>query len=122
MDEAPQKFIRAKLHGAETAKFSPVNLSTFTVLAISIPRSHNPIHYSAYGLHYSCVVRPYFMKTLLQSIWPYTEDGVATRVWNYVLYHLPVFKTAVVMCSFNCLIVLEAKCRPSNGSNFIVLS
>ena len=59
-------------------------------------------------------------KTLLQSIWPYTEDGVATRVWNYVLYRLPVFKTAVVMCSFNCLIAPEAKCRPSNGSNFIV--
>ena len=59
-------------------------------------------------------------KTLLQSIWPYTEDGVATRVWNYVLYRLPVFKTAVVMCSFHCLIALEAKCRPSNGSNFIV--
>ena len=37
--------------GAETATFSPANLSTFTVLAIGIPRSHNPIHYSAYGLH-----------------------------------------------------------------------
>ena len=60
------------------------------------------------------------MKTLLQSIWPYTEDGVATPVWNYVLYRLPEFKTAVVTCSFNCLIALEAKCRPSNGSNFIV--
>ena len=59
------------------------------------------------------------MKTLLQSIWPYTENGVATRVWNYVLYHLPVFTTAVVMCSFNCLIALEAKHRPSNDSNFI---
>ena len=57
---------------------------------------------------------------LVQSIWPYTEDGVATRMWNYVLYLLPVFKTVVVMCSFNCLIALEAKCRPSNGSNFIV--
>ena len=62
----------------------------------------------------------YIVKTLLQSIWPYTEDGVATRVWNYVLYRLPVFKTTVVMCSFNCLIALEAKCCPSNGSNFIV--
>ena len=37
--------------GLKTAKFSPANLSTFTVLAIGIPRSHNPIHYSAYGLH-----------------------------------------------------------------------
>ena len=60
------------------------------------------------------------VKTLVQSIWPYTEDGVATRTWNYVLYLLTVFKTVVVMCSFNCLIALEAKCRPSNGSNFIV--
>ena len=54
-------------------------------------------------------------------IWPYTEDGVAMRVWNYVLYRLPLFKTVVVMCACNCLIALEAKCRPSNGSNFIVL-
>ena len=53
---------------------------------------------------------PILCKTLLQSIWPYTEDCVATRVWNYVLYRLPVFTTAVVMCSFNCLIALEAKC------------
>ena len=51
VDEAPQKYFRAKLHGAETAKFSPANHSTFTVLAIGIPRSHNPIHYSVYGLH-----------------------------------------------------------------------
>ena len=63
---------------------------------------------------------PITSKMLPQSIWPYTEDGVATPVWNCVLYCLPVFKTAVVMCSFNCLIALEAKCRPSNGSNFIV--
>ena len=41
----------AKLHGAETAMFSPANHSTFTVLAIGIPHSHNSIHYSAYGLH-----------------------------------------------------------------------
>ena len=114
MDEAPQKYFRAKLHGAKTAMFSPAKLSTFTVLAIDIPRSHNPIHYSAYGL------RPYIVKTLLQSIWPYTKDGVAMQVWNYVLYRLPMFRTAVVMCSFNYLIALEAKCRPSNGSNFIV--
>ena len=66
------------------------------------------------------MVRPYIVKTLLQSIWPYTEDSVATRVRNYVLYRLPVFKTAVVMYSFDCLIALEAKCRLSNGSNFIV--
>ena len=46
------------------------------------------------------------MKRLLQSIWPYTEDGVVTQAWNYVLYRLPVFKTAVVMCSFNCLMSL----------------
>ena len=63
---------------------------------------------------------PISSKTLLQSIWPYTEDSVDTREWNYVLYRLPVFKTAVVMCSFKWLIALEAKCRPSNGSNFIV--
>ena len=31
-----------------------------------------------------------------------------------------MFKTAVTICSFNCLIDLKAKCRPSNGSNFIV--
>ena len=65
---------------------------------------------------------PISCKTLLQSIWPYTEDGVTTQVWNYELYRLPVFKTAVVMCSFNCLIALEAKCHPSNGSNFMVIS
>ena len=63
---------------------------------------------------------PISCKTLLQLIWPYTEDGLAMRVWNYVLYRLPVFKIAVVMCSFNCLIALEAKCYPSNGSNFIM--
>ena len=59
MDEAPQKYFRAKLYGAETATFSPVNLSTFTVIAIGIPRSHNPVHYSAYGLHPSknCLAR-----------------------------------------------------------------
>ena len=51
VDEAPKKYFRAKLHGAETAKFSPANLSTFMVLVIGIPRSHNPTHYSAYGLH-----------------------------------------------------------------------
>ena len=64
MNEAPQKYFHAKLHGAETATFSPANLSTFTVLAIGIgiPRSHNPIHYSAYGLHQSCVVRPYIVQ------------------------------------------------------------
>ena len=44
---------------------------------------------------------PITSKMLPQSIWPYTEDGVATPVWNCVLYCLPVFKTAVVMCSFN---------------------
>ena len=59
-------------------------------------------------------------KTLLQLIWPYTEESVATQVWNYVLYYLPVFKTTVIICSFNCLIALEAKCHPSNDSNFIV--
>ena len=53
-------------------------------------------------------------KTLLQSIWPYTEEGVATQVWNYMLQHLPMFKTAVVICSYNYLIALEAKCHPSN--------
>ena len=72
-------------------------------------------------VHMDCInlawLDPILCKTLLQSIWPYT---VATRVWNYVLYRLPVFKTAIVICSSNCLIALEAKCRPSNGSNFIV--
>ena len=58
-------------------------------------------------------------KTLLQSIWPYTEEGVATQVWNYMLQCLPMFKTAVVICLFNCLIALEVKCHPRNGSNFI---
>ena len=77
MDEAPQKFFRAKLHGAETATFSPANLSTFTVLAIGIPRSHNPIHYSAYDCINLAWLDPISCKTLLQSIWPYTEDGVA---------------------------------------------
>ena len=52
---------------------------------------------------------PISCKTLPQSIWSYTEDGVATPVWNYVLYRLSVLKTAVVMCSFKCLIALEAK-------------
>ena len=46
MDKAPQKYFRAKLHWAETTMFSPANLSTFTVLAIGIPCSHNPIHYT----------------------------------------------------------------------------
>ena len=59
-------------------------------------------------------------RTLLQSIWPYTKEGVAMLAWNYVLQCLPMFKTAVVICSFNQLIALEAKCHPSNGSNFIV--
>ena len=51
--EEAKKYFRAKLHGAETATFSPANLSTYVRyrLAIGIPRSHNPIHYSAYGLH-----------------------------------------------------------------------
>ena len=35
-----------------------------------------------------------------------------------MLYRLPMFKIAVVICSFNCLIALEAKCHPSNGGNF----
>ena len=59
-------------------------------------------------------------KMLLQSVWSNTEESVATRVWNYVLYHLPMFKTTVVICLFNCLIALEAKCHPSNDSNSIV--
>ena len=63
---------------------------------------------------------PLSCKTLLQSVWPYTEEGVAMQVWNYVLYRLPMFKTTVAICLFNCLIDLEAKCCPSNDSNFIV--
>ena len=59
-------------------------------------------------------------KILLQSLWPYTKEGVAMQVWNYVLQCLPMLKTAVVICSFSCLITLEAKCHPSNGSNFVV--
>ena len=31
-----------------------------------------------------------------------------------------MFKTAVVICSFNYLIAPEAKCRPTNGSNLIM--
>ena len=31
-----------------------------------------------------------------------------------------MFKTAVVICSLNYLIVLEVKCLPGNGSNFIL--
>ena len=50
------------------------------------------------------------------------EESVATQVWNYVLYCLPMFQTAVPICLFNCLIALEAKCRSSNGSDFIVHS
>ena len=63
---------------------------------------------------------PLPFKTLLQSIWSYTEVGVAMQVWNYVLQRLPVFKTTVIICLFNYLITLEAKCHPSNGSKFIV--
>ena len=59
-------------------------------------------------------------KTLLQSVWPYTEESVAIQMWNYVLDRLPMFRTTVVICSFNYLIALEAKCHPSNDSNFIV--
>ena len=59
-------------------------------------------------------------KMLLQSVWAYTKESVATQVWNYVLYHLSLFKRTVVICSFNCLIALEAKCHPSNYSNYIV--
>ena len=65
-------------------------------------------------------LEPLPCKTLLQSVWPYTEESVATLVWNYLLYCLPMFKTTVVICSFNCLTVLEAKCHSSNDSNFIV--
>ena len=35
-------------------------------------------------------------------------------------YRLPMFKTTVVICLFNCLIAFEAKCCPSNDSNFTV--
>ena len=31
-----------------------------------------------------------------------------------------MFKTAVEICSLNYLIVLEVKCLPGNGSNFIL--
>ena len=63
---------------------------------------------------------PLSCKTLLQWVWPCIEKAVAIRVWNYVLYLLPMFKTTVVICLFNCLIALEAKCCPSNDSNLIV--
>ena len=59
-------------------------------------------------------------KMLLQSVWQYTEENVAIQVWNYVLYHVPMLRTTVVICSFNYSIALEAKCHPSNDSNFIV--
>ena len=62
---------------------------------------------------------PLLCKMLLQLVWPYTEEGMAMGVWNYVLYHLPMFKTTVVISSFNYSIALEAKYRPSNDGNFI---
>ena len=45
--------------------------------------------------------------------------GHASMELSVVIY-VPMFKTAVVICLFNCLVALEAKCHPSNGSNFIV--
>ena len=77
-------------------------------------------------VHMECIdlawLDPLPCKTLLQSIWPYTEEGVATLEWNYMLQHLPLFKIAVIICSFNCLIALKAKFHPSNGNNIIVRS
>ena len=59
-------------------------------------------------------------KALLQLVWPYTEEGVVTQVWNYVLQCVLMVKTTVVICSIYCLIALEAKCGPSNGSSLIM--
>ena len=105
--------------------FSPANLSTFPILAIA--RSQLQVYYVATILYIIvCMdyvnltwLDPLLCKILLQQIW--LEEGVAIRVWNYMLYHLPMFTTTIIICSFNCLIALEAKCRPSNDSNFIVL-
>ena len=65
---------------------------------------------------------PLLCKTLLQSIWPYTEVGVAMPVRNYVLWRWPMFKTAIVICLFNYLTSFVAKCRLSNGSNLSCVS
>ena len=45
---------------------------------------------------------------------------MAMQVWNYVLQHLSMFKTAIAICSFNYLIALEVKYCHSNGSDFIL--
>ena len=58
--------------------------------------------------------------TLLQLAWPFTEQSVASRVQNYMLYCLPILKTNVVICLFNCLTALEAKYCPGNDSIFIM--
>ena len=78
--------------------------------------------YTLWLVHMNCV-NPVQLdllpsKMLLQSIWPYTERVVSTLAWNNVLQHVPMFNTAVAICSFNCLIALEY-CL-SNGSNFIL--
>ena len=37
------------------------------------------------------------------------EEGVVTKVWNYVFLHLTMFNTAVVICWFNYLIALAGQ-------------
>ena len=39
---------------------------------------------------------------------PCTEEGVVIRMWNYVLWHLPKFKTVIAIHLFYCFIALEA--------------
>ena len=36
-------------------------------------------------------------KTLLQSVWLYSEGDMVMQVWNYALYHLPMFKNIAVV-------------------------
>ena len=47
------------------------------------------------------------------------DMAIHERVHSHLSVKLLVVVPAKVMCSFNSLIALEAKCHPSNGSNFI---
>ena len=60
-------------------------------------------------------------KMLLQSILQYTEEGVATQVWNYCMCcsNCQCLKQLLKSVHLNCLIAPETKCCPSNHSNFI---
>ena len=125
--------------GLKPQMFSQANLSMFTVLAIAASQLYRyslqlaiqvqlvasyrytiqPQSYTLWCIWITLILHALSCKMLLQLVSPYTDKGVAMQVWNYVLLCLPVLKT-VVICSFNCLIALEAKYHLSNDSNFVI--